>query len=146
MTLVALLVCGCSQTQQAPKKTPQVVTVGGLKISDSLASVKAKYPRAEYPATGFGRINFPTGPLISCDFHDGKVKMVYGLKLEVDNQEVSLGDPLSRVLEILGAPTEKYRDKNSSPDAGFLLEYPKFSLTVGTDTRLRVIHNFFLKQ
>ena len=70
--------------------------------------------------------------LITVKFARRRVVEVYGYELIVNGVVLQEGDPVSNVVAVLGAPTDK-RDTPPHAPPGRWYEYPHLGLLVGVD-------------
>lgn len=143
--ILLLAACSARHKDSQPSKSPVPATVPGqlsvcdIRLGDAVKSLRQKAPDLLHPqawenalqgstaaATGLG------GCLITVTFAEGRVVEIYGFALAVEGVVLREGDPVSKVVAVLGAPARK-KDTPPQTPPGRWYEYPHLGLLVGVD-------------
>lgn len=155
LCLACVLFIGCAEevvtrdARMGPSSRMKL-SIGGLRPGMTLADARHLKPDLLSPsdwgyAETHGHSMWSVSDdlvIVSLDFDDGKVSMVYGLQMQMGDVLLRDGDSLERVRALLGPP-EQVLDIDKSPDRLLTYYYPTLALSVSVDRKQRTISGGF---
>lgn len=153
---MVVLAIGCSESMapavRKPHQTPTQgsMSIGGLRPGMPLDDARrlkagllaqADWAFAESHEHSAWTVSDDPA-IVTFSIDDGKVTMVYGLEMQIGDVLLRHGDPLGRVLDLIGPP-ERVLDNDKSPDRTLTYNYPALALSVAVDREQRRVNGGF---